>query len=720
MNILRKKRKNNIKIRLKRFILLIFSLIMTTFAWITYSRILNTGVKIDINSWDMTFYLDQDEDNIADEEEERDNPIAIDVLDLYPGMEEKIVRILMKNNGETPSDILYIASEINILGEEYSLVETAPAEGENYILKHESVIADGISTTDFINEPERFPFKIVVEHSQEILSGQQGYLLVKASWPSYNPDDTEEEMNAKDELDSEWGYKIAKYLEDNIDNPDITGAFKLQIRINAIGKPRTDYDESFTAEVTSANYGEYVNYPVDINGDGNTKNDWRIFYNNGNNVYLISSGYVPVSSVKTSELGMSAANTSNIYWNNPSSLKLTINTGVANKFLLTKAEEFTTTNSSYQATATLLEKDKWTDFVNEAYAESAIGSPTIELWARSWNSLYPDNQITFSNSSSNGYYLGSGTDVSFDTVDIGDTNSLFYPYLTTHDGSNGYWLSTPAGDGSNKLLAVRSDGKIDAYANNTTDLALRPVIALKADVTATKDEGVWELHEYEKSTLETVTNDNIGDYVDIGKSFIGTDSLEDDWRILYPEDTNSDGSPDKIYLILADFLPASMIPEIDGLVKDQENYPYNVWTTGNSFALSDALTGVTDSEAWDFLANGKSTEVVGAPTGDLLMLSYNAKNRTNLNYRDFPWLDSRTEDFDLYIPHYSSSGEEYEKSKGYWFSSTDGNLYSWLLQNNGKILYTGMGGKLYGIRPVITLKANIQAERVGDVWIITE
>ena len=211
MNILRKKRKKHIKIRLKRIILLIFSLIMTTFAWITYTRILNTGVKIDIVSWDMSFFVDENGNNIAEEDEEQENPIAVDLSDLYPGMEEKVVKVIMKNNGETPTDILYTTSEINILGNTYTMEESVPEGNEYYILKHNPIMESGITTVDFINEPERFPFKIVIEHSQEVLSGGEGYLTIKVTWPLYNEDDSEEEKDRKDELDTNWGYKVAKY-----------------------------------------------------------------------------------------------------------------------------------------------------------------------------------------------------------------------------------------------------------------------------------------------------------------------------------------------------------------------------------------------------------------------------------------------------------------------------------------------------------------------------
>ena len=57
MNILRKHRKSNKKNKLKKYILFIFSLIMTTFAWLTYSKVLNGNLNIHVAAWDMEYYI---------------------------------------------------------------------------------------------------------------------------------------------------------------------------------------------------------------------------------------------------------------------------------------------------------------------------------------------------------------------------------------------------------------------------------------------------------------------------------------------------------------------------------------------------------------------------------------------------------------------------------------------------------------------------------------
>ena len=69
--------------------------------------------------------------------------------------------------------------------------------------------------------------------------------------------------------------------------------------------------------VASTNYGDYVDYPIDLNGDGNTTNDWRIFYNDGEHVFIIAADYVPNTSNYLDNVGtgMSTHSSYSLYWN---------------------------------------------------------------------------------------------------------------------------------------------------------------------------------------------------------------------------------------------------------------------------------------------------------------------------------------------------------------------------------------------------------------------
>ena len=208
-------------------------------------------------------------------------------------------------------------------------------------------------------------------------------------------------------------------------------------------------------------------------------------------------------------------------------------------------------------------------------------------------------------------------------------------------------------------------------------------------------------------TLASVTNANIGDYIDLGNNIIGTESTSDDWRILY-----KDG--DTIYAILADYLPAEQVPETAGLNTKLTTYPYSVWASNRDTLLK----GLLNTTAWSDLTNGiEGALATGSPTAELLMSSYNTQNGTELVYTDLPTLDSETVNYDLYVPHTKA----FRQCGGYWLASPSSPGYIWNV---------GFGGyvddcKAYnysnlGVRPVVSILSRIVAELVDGVWVVLQ
>ena len=221
------------------------------------------------------------------------------------------------------------------------------------------------------------------------------------------------------------------------------------------------------------------------------------------------------------------------------------------------------------------------------------------------------------------------------------------------------------------------------------------------------------------TTLALVTNDNIGEYIDLGNNVIGSESTLDDWRILY-----KDGNT--VYAILADYLPASQVPAVSvGLNTDVTEYPYSVWSYDTRDTLINELKDVW---AWRSLANGiAGATITGAPTAELLMNSYNTKNGTELVHTEFLRLDSETEEYNLYVPH----REVVSGCYGYWLASPREGYYIddadaicwydtvWGVSCNGVIVdiecYSNNG---LGVRPVVSLLSAIQVELVDEVWVV--
>ena len=217
MNILRKHRKSNKKVSLKKYILVIFSLIMVTFAWFAYSKVLNTHLNLHIAAWDIEYYIG---------EEKQENPIGINFPTLYPQMPEQTVTIDILNNGEALVDLEYSIKSITIAGVTYELVKSGGEHTtENYIeigsptIETDSETGEAYASGKIIDDTTRFPFTLEIEHSLQVLPKDKSYLTVKANWIGNN-----------DELDSEWGYTVGKYF---IDNSDATSAMSLTLSIDS-------------------------------------------------------------------------------------------------------------------------------------------------------------------------------------------------------------------------------------------------------------------------------------------------------------------------------------------------------------------------------------------------------------------------------------------------------------------------------------------------------
>lgn len=201
MNLFRIHRKSKHKIKFKTIFLFIFSLIMTTFAWFAYSRVLDNTLKFHVAAWDMEYIIN----GIS----QTSNEIGIGIDGLYPTMDEKSVTIDIINNGEKTVEIDYRVNSIIIAGTTY----TVYYEGQqnmtgDYIVMSPSIIEtssveeEGITVITkkvkgaILSDVEKFPFTVDIEHSYEVQpEGGEGYLKVDVNWIGDN-----------NKLDSEWGY----------------------------------------------------------------------------------------------------------------------------------------------------------------------------------------------------------------------------------------------------------------------------------------------------------------------------------------------------------------------------------------------------------------------------------------------------------------------------------------------------------------------------------
>lgn len=226
--------------------------------------------------------------------------------------------------------------------------------------------------------------------------------------------------------------------------------------------------------------------------------NWKIFYSNGTNIFLIASDYVPNKNIPIKKAGLTKYNDYNVYWEEEpeigdslSHLKLFMGEGY------NEVDEDESTHFAYS----LLNTDNWTDFVNEEEgATYAIGSPTIEMWVESWNDVYPDEQKN---------YYTSKYGYTFDNplyeylTDMEETegyqNSLYYPHPEKNSDDSdgwkqcyGYWLSSPGFSG---LLNVASNGTVSGMGSNNIRVKLysvRPVICLDSKIGLSAENGNYD------------------------------------------------------------------------------------------------------------------------------------------------------------------------------------------------------------------------------------
>ena len=180
-----------------------------------------------------------------------------------------------------------------------------------------------------------------------------------------------------------------------------------------------------------------------------------------------------------------------------------------------KVSEYQTVRNS-KCVSTLLNTDNWKGFLDTGsrYGEYAVGGPTLEMWCNSWNDAHASSKIYTNVEASEtdpGYYVGNSESATTNTYMISgvqDTRDrLWIPHYSdsnTFDGDNkcsGYWLTSPQymepypGLNNNARCLSWSNGCFLSFGDFASwGKGLRPVVALKTGVSASKDaNGVWQL-----------------------------------------------------------------------------------------------------------------------------------------------------------------------------------------------------------------------------------
>ena len=315
----------------------------------------------------------------------------------------------------------------------------------------------------------------------------------------------------------------------------ITAVAEGTATITATAKDGSGKSASCTVTVESTIKAEYVNYPIDLNGDGNTTNDWMLFYKadgkaegeqvggayaeNVGDYYIIAADYLKNTDdrLKLSQMGTVTKNgIYDIYWTGNSALPTTQVTGTETRTVVGRTNTSTTinklfmqnkfgelnSNNNSKAVSTLLNTANWDGYVNTSYADYAIGAPTLEMWVASWNTTYGDTLKLYTNIKSGaGYYVGTSssattTSQSITSVTNWQKNTLYFPLRNSGDSDDcsGSWLASPSANLTDILMNVKCDGYVDSSFFFSNLLCARPLVHLRSDIQLEKNAttGIWE------------------------------------------------------------------------------------------------------------------------------------------------------------------------------------------------------------------------------------
>ena len=256
-----------------------------------------------------------------------------------------------------------------------------------------------------------------------------------------------------------------------------------------------------TQAIHASNYGERINYSA------NGIDDWKIFYNDGNNVFIITSNYISNKNIPI-DIGITIKGSHQAYWEKPNTLQYkgsqSIQNSVAERYFFNWIKENSNSeNPNMKAVASLFDSNKWKSFVSSEVLKkggSAIGAPTIEMYIASWNAK-GYTKLYCNNINSNGYYIGIETNPTTVGVDmisdtIGYADKLYFPYQESYNECNAYWLASPSAYNNTNLLTVNyNNGYIGTAGAAYQVVGIRPVVCLPSSVIVNKDSstGCWNI-----------------------------------------------------------------------------------------------------------------------------------------------------------------------------------------------------------------------------------
>ena len=260
-----------------------------------------------------------------------------------------------------------------------------------------------------------------------------------------------------------------------------------------------------TSTVDEDMYGDYVDIGVDINGDSNTTNDFRVFLNDGSNVYLIAADYIPnsmcpKSNQTTADNGTHSLNTNGSYQAYFTNILGDYNgaTDISGNSLLnsnynkwanrTDLGDYASIKNA-KAVAYMLDTTAWgvkfKNSSNSSYINYVTGGPTLEQFKESFNQIHTTtaDQIFYSENENTGYCVKKGSapgtsdySAQFSTAD----NNLYF--ITADTKASCAWLASPSAGSQINVMRADCNGIVNFHYYSNNNAGFRPLVCLKSEV----------------------------------------------------------------------------------------------------------------------------------------------------------------------------------------------------------------------------------------------
>lgn len=205
------------------------------------------------------------------------------------------------------------------------------------------------------------------------------------------------------------------------------------------------------------------------------ENDWQYFYDDDTNIYLIYDDYLENSAIPRS--GRIVINGYRVYMNSRE-------------------------GDRYRLTNYLKNDEIWKNFasgVKTAIASkgvningniTAVGSPDLELFKKSFDKIYGNSQFEIENFEkeelnvneyvkAEGYlYRLNGEEEYKTQINIDMSKKLFFPHSDNWNGTWGYWLTSLSAVGYGEICFVDSKGILSRRPYSDDDRGIRPIVIL--------------------------------------------------------------------------------------------------------------------------------------------------------------------------------------------------------------------------------------------------